>query len=258
MTHLIAAFSTDLEAKRVSTVESDFLAHTFIPKELLERDLPLYDQKWFDYRMMTPVQATHAYMIEYAKVYRRIYAREFDFERAEHLTPISFDAILAVLNSAGRNRHPDNEKKAKNAYAKAKRAFTGCWHGRQIADFLCMPYAEYIDMAFTFRMRAWQQPTMPQPCQLYRDIEVEKIVVRWEEMREQRIHVAEHSAYMVQNYAGLKHQNDYHEYLFEMAMKRADPAGYLADFVNNDRLPLSKVKARLEPAMFLRVERALH
>lgn len=257
MTHLIAAFSTDFEAERSAPVESDYYS-MFVPKELQDRDLALYDSKWFDYRMMSPLQATHAYIIEYGRIYRRIYAREFDKERSEHIKPLDFDAMIATLRSGGLTRHPDAPVKAEALLKKTKRAFTGCWHGRQIADFLCMPYAEYIDMAITFRMRNWQQNTMPQPSHLYRDMEVEKIVDRWEETKLAKIFVAEHPCYLVQNYSGLKHQNDYHEYLFQMASLRNDAPGYLADFVNNDRLPLNKVRARLEKSAFALVERALH
>ncbi|WP_326894423.1 hypothetical protein U8P73_36690 (plasmid) [Rhizobium beringeri] len=132
-----------------------------------------WSRKWFDYRHMTLLQATHKYMEVYGDIYRRIFAREFDRERAEHIRPLNFDTILGALR-------PDGQVDTKKV-TKAKKQLVGCWRGRQVADMLGCPYEVYIDLAFTYRMRRWKQNNMPQPLHLYHEYDVEKIADRWEE-----------------------------------------------------------------------------
>jgi hypothetical protein len=240
--HINAAFSTELDAPRVDTLENDFYASSVIPKKYADWDLELFQTKWFDYRMMTPLQATKAYIDAYVGVYRRIFAREFDHERAQYITPLNFDSLRAGILQ-GRTRD--------------KTKFVGAWHGRQIADALGMPYAEYIDAVMTQRMRRWKQNYMPQPQHLYHEYDVEKAQEKWEEMKLGRLYVAEHHAYLVQNYEGAAHQDQYHEYLFMMAEKRNNPAMVLAQCIDNDQLPPEKVFHRVGSEQYERVERHL-
>ncbi|MGV1754807.1 hypothetical protein [Agrobacterium sp. CG674] len=239
--HINAAFSTELDAPRVLTLESDYYS-SVIPKKYSEWDLDLYATKWFDYRMMTPLQATKVYIDCYAAVYKRIYAREFDRERAEHIKPIDFDKLRIGIQKGA---------------TKEKTKFVGCWHGRQIADFIGIPYMDYIDLAMTFRMRRWKQGYMPQPQHLYHEYDVEKIVDRWEEMKKGRLYLADHHAYLNQNYQGIAHQDAYHEYLFMMAELRANPHQALANMIDNDQLLPEKVQNRLGAELYKRVERHL-
>lgn len=239
MPSLITAYSTEIDAERTDTLESDYYSQ-FIDKKTLEHEQELFTRKWFDYRHMTVLQATGVYIEAYNKVYRRIYAREYDRERAEHIKPINFEGILGDLK--------------RNGLPKAKRRFVGCWRGRQIADWLCMPYEIYLDLAFTYRMRWWQQNTMPQPTQLYGEAIVEKIVERWEELKLSNIYTAEHPAYLNQNYQDIAHQNDYHEWLFTQANSRQNVPEFLAQFVKDDHLPLEKVRSRVSQEVYEKVE----
>lgn len=239
MPHIITAYTTELEAERCPTFENDYIMSNYIKKEWQDWDGPSADGwklKWFDYRHMTPLQATIAYMEAYGGVYKRIYAREFDREKAEFINPINIDGILAALRPGGQS----DAKKV----TKAKKQLIGCWRGRQIADRLTIPYDIYIDLAFTFRMRRWQQNNMPQPQQLYHMITVEKIAERWEELQASRLYLAEHSCYLVQNYQDLPQQNAYHEWIFTQAKKRQNPAEFLARMIEEHVLPLDKVRLR--------------
>lgn len=243
--HLInAAFSADLDAERVPTLENDYFAHNYINKKFQAFDLELYKSKWFDYRFMTPLQATRAYIDQWGAIYRRIYAREFDRQTAEYIKPLDWDHI--------RRRLTQGDKKTS-----AHLAFTGCWRGRQIADALGMPYEIYIDLALTYRMRRWKQRHMPQPHHLYHEFDVEKVQNRWIELQSSSLYLAEHPAYMVQNYQGVESQNDYHEWLFAQAGKRSNPPELIARFIDEDRLPLDKVRARFDDDQFELVERYL-
>lgn len=249
MPHLITAFSTDLEADRVETLENDYIVSNFISKEFQEFDRAGWSSKWFDYRHMTTLQATHAYIEAYGGIYRRIYAREFDRERAEHIRPINFDLVLAALRP---NAQAD-EKKVK----KAKMQLVGCWRGRQVADAIGCPYDVYIDLAFTYRMRRWKQNQMPQPQHLYHEYDVEKIVARWEELQASRLYLAEHSAYLVENYQDLPQQNAYHEWLFKQAELRSNPHEFVARFIEEHRLPIDKARSRYDGHAWSMIERYL-
>jgi hypothetical protein len=228
---MMAAFVTHAnEDERQSPLESDYFAQAFINKKFQAFDLELYNLKWFDYRFMTPLEATKTYIGVYGGIYRRIYAREIDRARSEFVRPITFEHIKKGLDEDT---------------VKAKRAFTGCWRGRQFADALGMPYEHYIELAFTYRMRAWNRPYLPQPEHLYHQIDLEKIQNRWEELQPTRLWTSDHPAYLVHNYADISVQNDYHEWLFKQAALRGNAQECLARLVNMDQLPVSKVRARL-------------
>lgn len=56
-------------------------------------DKKLFSTKWFDYRQMTPLQATTKYMSDYEKIYRRIYAENINYEVAKN---IKFSFIASI------------------------------------------------------------------------------------------------------------------------------------------------------------------
>lgn len=224
--------SNDADLPREVPFEDDWLTYLHTDAKSLEWELGLYATKWFDYRMMTGVEATKAYIEAYGQVYRDIYARELDRDRAEHIKPLDIDKIMGGLLED---------------VSKAKKLWKGLWRGRQIADALGMPYGVYIEMAFTFRMRHWNQRHMPQPWHLFHEYDVEKIQAKWEELQQTTLYTSDHPAYMVQNYAGISHQNDYHEWLFAQAMHRSNPAYFLHRFIDNDQLMFEKVESRMPP-----------
>lgn len=210
--------------------------------KLLAFDLQLYTSKWFDYRFMTPLAATMKYVEAFGKIYQAVFARERDVRIAQYIRPIQVSTLMAGL---------------RNGETKYKRLLAGFWRGRQVADALGMPYELYIDLAFDYRLRHWNQRHLPRPEQLYHEFDVEKIQARWEELQSSRIYAAEHPAYTCESYADLPLQNDHHEWLFVQARRRSDEAGMLAEFVRRDLLPVEKVRARLSGDELDRFERNL-
>ncbi|MDE4297071.1 hypothetical protein PXK56_17940 [Phaeobacter gallaeciensis] len=229
----------DLDEDRVWSLDDDMMVQMHIPKKIQAFDPDLFTTKWFDYRRMTPLQATSAYIKAYAEIARDIYARDIDYERAKHIKLATVTDLFAAL---GRNE------------AKAKRKLTGFWRGRQVADALCMPYKIYIEHAFTYRMRRWQRAYLPQPEHLYHEYDVEKIQELWEELQTGRLYLPEDPAYLVQNYQNIPYQNDFHEWLFKQARLRNDEAYTLAQLINDDLMPIDKVANRVEPQIYERVE----
>jgi hypothetical protein len=219
------------------------MAFKFISQERLDNELDLYSTKWFDYRQLTPMGATRRYIDCYGAIYRSFFKESVDSRAAQYIKPISLDGIMTGLEKGD---------------ARARRAFVGCWHGRQCADYMTMPYETYISLAFKARLDYWQQRHLPQPFHLYSRMVVEKVLARWTELREGKMHLSEDPAYLVQNYAGIQHQDDYHEWLFSEAKHRSNPAAVIAGLVNDDVLPWDKVEARCDADMLELMQRYLH
>lgn len=231
-----------IDAPRTTTLHEDCLTMV-VNKKVLEFDLELYQTKWFDYRTLTPFAATMHYVQAYGRIYREVFAAERDYVAAEHIRVPGVDNLVSEI---------------RNGATKAKALLTAMWRGRQVADALGMPYADYIDLAFNYRLRRWQQRGLPQPHQLYHEYDVEKIQERWEELQASRLYLSDHPAYLVQNYAGIPYQDDYHEWLFKQAGLRSDPDLFLARFVGDDLLPVEKVEARLDAHRLERFNRYLN
>jgi len=227
---------------RYDPLDDDEVTVKFIRSEFQDFDLGLYRTKWFDYRHMTPLQATRHYVEAYAKVYKSAFARELDHERAQYVRGLDLDEMLSGLGQ-GKTKHKAN--------------FVGCWRGRQIADALGMPYEVYVDLAMTYRMRRWQRAKLPRPCHLYHEYDVEKVQLRWNEIQESRLYLSSHPAYLAVNYQGIAHQDDYLDWLFRQAAIRSDPAYFLAAFVGKRQLTADMVQTRTDSLTFERVERYL-
>lgn len=225
---------------RNSPFEDDVVAYQFIQnEETLKFETQLFSQKWFDYRHLTPLQATRLYIQAYDEVYRRHYAQNIDHTAAKYVRTVNIDDIFNGLAAPESSTHK-----------KAKMQFTACWHGRQMADLLGMPYEIYLDLAFEYRLRYWNRNYLPQPQHLYSDLVVNRIEQRWPELQASRLYTSDHPAYMIENYNELPHQKDYHEWLFKQANLRSNPGEMLGRFVNEDRLSVEKVKSRVEEGVF--------
>jgi hypothetical protein len=230
------------EIERVDPLEGDIIAFKHIDKNLLKLEPELFRTKWFDYRMITPLQATELYVEAFAEIYRSYFAVEIDRRNAQHVRIPNFPTVIAGVEAGDRKR---------------KTFFAGCWRGRQVADALGMPYKEFIHTVMGYRLRFWSQNHLPRPHQLYNMADVERTQERWQEMQAGRLYLAEHPAYMLENYAGIQHQDDYHEWLFAQAYLRSNPFEAMATFVNDNILPLSKVEARVDEDLIDRVHRHL-
>ncbi len=219
------------DAERTISVEDDILVHSMVKKSILKREKGLFQSKWFDYRFMTPLEATSVYIDDFAEISRWIYAREFDRTRAEH---IKFRDSKAVLQTVRNN--PDRDRKAE---------FSGFWVGRQIADMIGMPYPTFIELAMTYRMRAWKQSFLPRSHQLYDQITIEKVVARWQELQESQLWLSKHPAYLTGSYQDLPVQRAYHDFLVAQARSHGDTFYHLLDHIAEDMITLEQVRSRL-------------
>lgn len=225
---------------RSSPIEDDIVMHRFITdRRNVEVEMDLFQSKWFDYRFMTPLQATRTYIQKYDDVYRQHYARNMDATAAKFVKTVSVDGIFAGLAVPESSTHK-----------KAKTQFTACWFGRQLADAMGMPYEIFIDLAFNIRLRYWNRAYLPQPQHLYSEMIEERAGDRWKELQAGRLYTSDHPAFIGANYSNLPVQNDYHEWLLSQALTRANPGEILGRFINQDVLPAEKVKARVSEGIF--------
>lgn len=231
--------SFDMDSDRVLDFDQNSFVQKFVPKKYLNYDLSLFATKWFDYRRMTPLQATIEYMKAFCESYKDTYARELDFQRAEFVTPVNITKLFTDLIE--RQRPKDKSK------------LTSFWRGRQVADALGMPYNVYLDHAFEYRMRRWQRAYLPQPQHLYHEYVVEMIQEKWEDLKKSRLYLPDDPAFLSQNYRDIPYQNDFHDYLIAQAAERSDPAFTLSGLVETDMLPLEKLEKTVDTDLFDRV-----
>lgn len=253
--------SSNNDAPRHDPFDDDYLTNLHVSKTLISHELDLFKSKWFDYRQLTPLQATRVYIDSYEEPYRRHFATNFDKNIAKFIKPISVESIMAGLREM---QEPEPEgltalakKERDKRIYKARTALIGCWRGRQCADYLGMPYGVYIDLALTYRLNYWNRNNMPQPTHLYSKMVVEKIQERWPELQERKLFLSDDPAYLVQNFRGIGHQKDYHEWLIAQAQKRSNPPFFLAQFINDDLLPMELVELRFDEFTVERVNRHL-
>jgi glutathione S-transferase len=200
----------------------DLITH-LIPNKLTVHDRQLYQTKWWDYRFMSPFEATFEFIDTFGQEARKIYSRDIDTERARYIAVVSGSKLVRAFL--------END-------TRAKKSMSGFWRGRQVADALGMPYSVYIYEALSQRMRSWKRPYLPNEDQIYRGQDVERVAARWNEIAASRIFYSDHHAYMAQNYKGAPLQKDYYGHLVNRAEKTGDKIMTLVDMVEADRLSL--------------------
>jgi hypothetical protein len=195
-------------------------------------EVSLMHSKWFDYRQLTPVQATYLFASHYVDTYRLKYRKHVDHAAAEYVKPL----------------------KNQDLFKCPPMTISGLWRARQHADALGMPYQEYVFDAFTRAMDV-QRQYLPKPTHLYTDKVIGYVQNKWEERQRSRLYVAESDLYTNENYLGLRAQNDHHEWLFRQAEIRPNRALALADLVYRQRkLPEEKLKVRYEPEFIAEIQ----
>lgn len=223
------AFNLD----RTNPLEHDLLTIKLVPDaRIRDLELDLFTSKWFDYRHLTPLQATTHYVDAFNTVYRQKYAEHYDEVAAENLKLADFDTLVRRLDLPGKG-------------TTTKGTISAFWRGRQFADALGMPYHEYVTIAMDFRLRYWQQRYLPKPGHLYDDKLLEQIGQRWHELQAGRLYLAENPLFLCENYQGLPAQDDYHEWIMYQSTIRPAKHQFLAKMIARGQITYEKVAARL-------------
>lgn len=184
----------------------------------------LQQSKWFDYRYMTPLEATMVMKSAYVEAYRALYARNVDSREADQKTgcrPGKF----------GSNRTE----------------FTSLWRLRQFADELGVPYDFFVRTAMECLMEHyWQR--IPIHNQLYGPRNREKIadavLSRWAEANETILKVSKLPQYRNENFVGDPAQVAHRSWVLEQLKTKHRYSGYLAAIVYEQRLLPEEVAIR--------------
>lgn len=201
---------------------ADELMNRAVRSEWVQIEGALYTGKWFDYRFMTPVQATYLYAHEYKKAFQRAFRTNISVRTAQFVKPW----------------------KSVDVFHEPPQTVSGLWRGRQTADAMGMPYDVYLTLAFEWNLRYWRQKYLPRPQQMYSDLVTDRAAESWEEHQGGRLYYSRHENYLNRNYAGLQSQNDHHEWLFLQASKRRDAARTLGQFLVEELIMPEKIEAR--------------
>ncbi len=114
-----------------------------IPVNDFAKERLLQETKWFDYRFISPVEATEIFANEYKLMYKKFWAVNFDFDESKRRRGLPLGSIL------------EDPKYA-----------TAIWRARQLADEICMPYDIFLRAAFQLWLDNGPQ-RLPQPNHLY-------------------------------------------------------------------------------------------
>jgi hypothetical protein len=168
-----------------------------------ERDLNC--TKWFDYRFMSPWEATGLFVSAYQVEFRRLYSKNIDTEESEGMT--------GTRNGNWRSN---------------SRELASFWNARQLADQLGLPYPFFVHHAAALLMR-WGWKHIPRPNQLYgskaRDAIVEEVQAKWAEWRQAVSQFSSLPQYLVKNFSALPAQIAHQDWLIaEIALKYGSPS----------------------------------
>lgn len=109
------------------------LALTKVPEHLRESEAELRQTRWFDYRFMTPAEATYLFAAEYRHAYIEAFKRSRDIRKANEIRPFQPDDIFA------------------------SKELNAMWQARQAADSIGCKYDFYLRFAFLrFEHRGWR------------------------------------------------------------------------------------------------------
>ena len=184
-------------------LESLVQAACWFPTELLAYECDLVSTKWFDYRFMSPLQATKHFARIYSETFQRFFARDLDRDQARN-----------VIGS--------NPAKFSND-AKER---TQLWMARVRADEVGMRYEEYIGFSFDFSAkRGLERKRLPRPNQLHHSSKdahalwVKFRTERWQEVvRDRAVSVSDIPAYRADNRRGYPAQDAFRDFAVEQSL----------------------------------------
>lgn len=210
----------------------DSLTVQHIPAKYWISESQRFAGKWWDYRIMHPMQATYHFANAYKIAYQRAMAQRDDWERAQHLIGLRHDDFLDCAASTR----------------------TALWIARQAADQVGCPYSFYCSNAMQYAQRRdWQN--LPRPQALYsqapmfeQDLSIiDYITQRWTQRCKDELQYSREPFYRVEHFASNPHQIEHQRMLLKFVKSRASKSILLATLVYEDQvLSEAVVKAAFE------------
>lgn len=192
----------------------------------LENERTLYETKWFDYRFMSPLQATRFFAEAYTKAYRDQYARETDTAEAANKT-----------GTRARN------------WESSRREFTSFWAARQFADTLGVPYDFFLSRAMKVLLRRGYT-RIPRPNQLYAGktlpLIANDVVLEWTSWTSTgRLVISDLPQYHIDQHRGFAAQSAHQKWVVEQVKAWHSRYSHIAQMCF-ERAVLSVGQAKLE------------
>lgn len=178
----------------------------------VERDLSM--RKWFDYRFMSPLDATLQFVEDYKVVFRAKWRSDFDAATADLKRGTAKEGLFAD-----------------------RREFSTFWNARVCADTLGVRYRFFIFTTMEAALRRGKWKRVPRPGQLWNKPDcLTAVETKWEEELAGRQAVSALAHYRPENFLGLPHQLNHQRHVLEVAKKRSNLKHALGSYIDIDRL----------------------
>jgi len=193
---------TAARLKLKTRIESNWLCVTSVSRKELGLERQLHQSKWFDYRFISPMEATSQFRDEYIKMHQRYYAHNISTEGSEKRIGVRVGPAFQTRTE-----------------------LTSFWRARQKADLYGFPYNVFIELAFeTLTRGGWTR--LPHINQLYAERNFRRICTAaaayWEELQQARLdksfsHLPE---YRLESYHEFSAQKAHRAWVLESLKKR--------------------------------------
>ena len=194
----------------------------------------LQTTKWFDYRFMSPIEATELFVEAYSSAYQHYYGKYFNSEKA-----------------------PGKSGVRQHAWKSSHREFTSFWRARQFADELGVPYDQFVDGVFyACGRRKWGR--LPRPNQIYGakfGVAVKsRVIQQWREWTEEaKLTFSKLPQYRNENFVGLPAQVAHRDWVVsQLKTWHGDHYKMAALCFVDEVLPIERAIAEFGEAQFER------
>lgn len=172
----------------------------YVPAKDRKIETQLMASKWFDYRLMHPMEATYYFFHKYKEAYRNFYRKAINFEAAQFVKPIKERDFLL------------------------SREAMSFWRLRQAVDALGMRYEFFLNYAFDQkRILANGRPLPPRPAQLKTEEILTNAYLAWEDLCKGSLQIACSPIFTAAQYTHAAMQVAYEDFIVAQIKQRRVP-----------------------------------
>lgn len=196
----------DFYGAAVPAARTEAMLAASINREHFDNTADILVDRWWDYRRMAPGHSFYLFAHHY---YRAVTVARRKFVHEVYNTFTEQDDRKKMLAIVGKSLA---QQSAEDIWDTDKWHVTGMWKAMLIADAFGIPYDFFVQTACVkARELGWKH--IPRPAQLYSDAIAVAVTNEWEKMRSEKLFMAKHPIYSVDNYAGLELQDAYRDWL---------------------------------------------
>jgi hypothetical protein len=197
----------------------------------------VYESRWWDYRRLSPGHSFMLFNREYLKA-MRAGARNFVMSRGPQRDKNGKVMTAGEVASFNKLYGAIFTKQVEaDIWERGSQYIVGMFKAMVAADLFGIPYDAFCKLAIENALeRQWDR--VPQPWHLYNDRMCAETINLWQAECQHKLRAAAHPAFEIENYCGLKIQDDYRRWLIAQIEERgvvADPAVPLAVMVYHKR-----------------------